>query len=242
MKEDIQIILNMHKEGKISEDQMVELLNELKAPSKTDQKQFDQHDNVFANIEGIIQGVSETVKKFIPDQDLRHNSQTMSKVDSTTEGFCNNDVVLSKVAFFNIQPESYFKNNSINASHLKEFMLKSSSEFSNCQANASHLSMVNLTESQLADSQFNASKLKNISFEKSNIHKAQLNASNLKNVQFENCQLNNIQFHKCNFVNVSIRNVKLKDMEISLEHFKNCEIDGNEQFLERLSSPTSTSS
>lgn len=242
MKQEIRKIMQMNKEGKISDDQMIELIDALKSDDTNLDNKIEEEieiDMDFSSskkdmdigslITGVINGLGINTNGT--------NSQTMSKVDiEIDDNIAGNDINLSKVTNILTHDESVFLDNSINASNISKFELQNNSKAINNSVNATNIKSIKLDNSTLKDIQFNATKIKGLCLESSGFNDVQFNASKVDNCSFENCKLSDVQFNKVKLSNTRFKNLDLSQFEVNLEKIEDVEINSNEQFLKIIGS------
>ncbi len=242
MKQEIRKIMQMNKEGKISDDQMIELIDALKSDDTDSSKRIEEEieiDMDFSSskkdmdigslISGIINGLGINTDGT--------NSQTMSKVDiEIDDNIAGNDINLSKVTNILTHDESVFLDNSINASNISKFEIQNHSKAINNSINATNVKSIKLDNSTLEDTQFNATKIKGLCLESSAFNDVQFNASKVDNCSFENCRLNGVQFNKVKLSNTRFINLDLSQLEVNLEKIEGAEINSTEQFMKMIGS------
>ena len=235
MKEEIQKIMEMNKQGKISDEQMVELLEALSGNDNKSQqsKAAGDVDDIISGMGGIFKNISQKLDgiSFIGDQDFG-NSSTMSKIKfKQNPNIKDNSFNLCKAEDIEVDSTSKFEGNSLNAGNLSEISLTQNSLIFDCSINASHVSKLALTESRFSDVQLNASKVKNITLMSSAFIGCQFNATNFDNCQFENCELENITFNKAKFKDVVLKNIRISNRELNLDKLDGKVIETTEDFL-----------
>jgi len=248
MKEEIKKIIEMNRQGKISDEQLVELIENLKdekGPEKTAEIQ-NSMEQIVEGVEGVIKGITSKMKGFYfassqhgakgMDEESceeERNSFVMSKVDVIfSPRISGNSFNLSKVKDIRVDDSSLFAQNSINAAQVEGIYLKEKSQLLESSINAANVAGIELTETTITDLNINASNTKNIEAKKSSLKDIQINASNLNNCVFENCYWEGIHFNKVKWSGVRMKNVEIKDHEFSSWALDNVEIDSNDKFFE----------
>lgn len=234
MKEEINKVLDMVKNGILSSEQATQLIQAINDSSKKAEQQFQKaKESVGGFLSETLQSTISAVKSAgIFNEDQEHNAVTLSKFSApggTDFTFTDNSINLSNVHALTLEA-SKFIDNSINGSKLENLSFKNS-EFMDNGIHASSLDGFESDDSKWIDTQINGSRISALKLSaKSSLTDCQFNACNLKNTVFENVQLSDAQLNACNFNRVTLRNVNLADLKLNRLELNDQEIDGTEAF------------
>ncbi len=112
------------------------------------------------------------------------------------------------------------------------------------KATASQFQNLDFQQSQLYNIQFENFKMANVKIQNSQISNANFRMrknqfgihhdESFQGISIENCSLNDVLFLGNHWQNVKFKNLQMSGVEIKNTHLVNCEIDGNDQFFEKL--------
>lgn len=254
MKTEIAKIVEMNKSGKISDEQMVELIAALKEGDATEEKSSTENDRstspgetdwatamgedfhkraheevtkamgAMGGLDGIMSGVDKVV-------------QGVTKSLNMSEDAANNSSTMSKV---DITANPNIKNNSFNLSKVRNFRVDESSAFVDNSVNAANAANFEILDhSQILECSFNASNADNIRLRNSIWSGLDLNAAKMKNVELENskiegCSFNAAKFVNCRFENCSFEGIDFNRMKMSDVTLRGVHLSGEELSLRSL--------
>jgi len=253
VKQEFLKLIEMNKKGKISDDQMAELLEALMEDNKRD---VSENAGVASTAGKLLDSLDDPSAAPIPsgsnkkkkNRSTDGNRISRSNVIMPEEGdfvFEDNRFKLSNFYETEFGDNAEFTNNSIQFSHFAGIKMKGGT-INDCSFKGSNLDSVKLWGATLADTNFNTckisdleicneSEISDVKFRRITIKGMSLKESSLlKDIRFDRLtfvnadfiqtEISNAIFHRGSFTDLTFRNVKFDDCVFNRCTFKDSEI------------------